>query len=355
MRELLSLLLVVEGGVLAVLFLLLLAWPLVIRLLETLRGKQRRDLLTAVWNHRSGRVPEDVVAALGDARPKALLRAFEAIEAAGLEPTDLELDQLVRETPAFGRLERAAESRLWLRRQTAAQLLGHVGQPAEDLELLVGLLRDPHPAVYTSALLSARELGWPELAEPLLDLALEAGHGNRGEEALVARILAELDADVAPRVRERLEAHAGGPGELVYLRIARRLPDDRLVPLLEDRLREGGLEVRIQAAKALAAEPGPGVDEPLRRALRDPAWQVRTQAARALGELEATGALDDLRRSLTDPSWWVRLRAALALRRLGARGRRVLEAVDPEVDRYAADMAEYVLGLDRAALREYGR
>lgn len=355
MRDLLVPLLIVEVGILALLFLLLVGWPLLVRVVEARRGRQRRDLVTAVWRHRSGDLPASVVTALANARPKALLRSFEAIEEAGLEPVDLNLDRLVRGTPAFRRLERAARSRFWLRRQTAAQLLGHVGQPDEDRTLLVSLLRDDHPAVYTSALLSARELGWPGLAEPLLDLALEAGHGNRGEEALIAEILGDLDADVVPLLRERLEAHAGEPGELTHLRIAGRLADERLRPLLTSRLREGGLETRIQAARALAAEPHRGAVDQLRRALRDPAWQVRTQAARALGELQAVEAVDDLRRSLTDPSWWVRLRAAVALRRLGPRGRRELEAVDADVDQYAADMAEYVLGLEEDALSEFGR
>ena len=355
MADLLRALLLVEAGILALLFLVLIAWPLVDRMIESRRARQRRGLLSAVWNYRGEDSPGDVLGALGDASPKALLWSLEAMEEGGLEPEHLDVDRLVRDTPAFGRLERAARSSFWWRRQTAAQLLSHIGRPDEDRSLLVSLLRDPHPAVSSAALLTARELGWPGLMEPLLDLASGGGPATRGKETLLRETLSALETDVVPALGSRLRANVGRAEELTLLRVAGRLADEELLPYLVDRLRHGGLEVRIQAAKTVGEAGLAGAADALRGALEDPAWQVRTQAARALGELEAAQAADDLRRSLTDPSWWVRLRAALALRRLGDPGRRILGSVDPEEDRYAADMARYVLGLEDAVLEEYAR
>lgn len=339
---------------LAFLFLLLLVWPLVRRWIEARRERQRRRLLVAVRERRAGEGIGAVQAALARCRPGVLLRALETVEEEGFGSKDLDLDRLVRATPAFGRVERTAGSLFWWRRQTAAQLLARVGRPAADRPLLVALLRDDHPAVSTAALMAARRLGWPDLVEPLLDLALEEGPGHRGEEELLHETLAALDADVVPELRSRLKAAARGPQEITLLRIAARLGDARLLSVLVDRLRNGGLEVRIQAAKSLAALGDPDAEDALRQALEDAAWQVRTQAASALGELGAAEAAEGLRRALSDPSWWVRLRAALALRKLGASGREILAGIDADADRYAADMADYVLGLEEAALREYG-
>lgn len=354
-RPFLLVLLLVEAGILAVLFLLLLVWPLVRRWIETLRDRQRRRLLASVRARRTGQGIGDVLAALAGCRPGVLLRGLETIDEEGLGPEDLDLDRLVRATSAFGRVERAARSLFWWRRQTAAQLLARVGRPAADRPLLVALLRDDHPAVSTAALMAARQLRWPGLMEPLLELALEEGPGHRGEEELLHETLAALDADVVPELRSRLKTAVRSPREITLLRIAARLGDERLLPFLVDRLRNGGLEVRIQAAKTLAALGDPDASDALRAALEDPAWQVRTQAARALGELGVEEAADGLRRALADPSWWVRLRTALALRNLGERGREILAGIDPEADRFAADMAGYVLGLQEAALREYDR
>lgn len=361
MNELLPPLLAVELAILAGLFLLLLAWPVIVRVVESRRARQRGDLLSAVRKHRAGEAPGDageageLEDALARCRPKVLLRALESMEEEGLEPDALGLDQLIRDTPAIRRVERAARSRLWWRRQTAAQVLGRLGRPSHDRSLLLSLLRDSHPAVRAAALLAARELGWPVLVEPLLDLAVESVGENRGQDALLRDTLIALEADLAAALLDRLDGAEGDPGELALMRIAGQLNDERLWPHLVDRLRHGGLEIRIQAAKMLAGSAGSGGADELRRALQDPAWQVRTQAARSLGELRASEAAEELHRALSDPSWWVRLRAALALRRLGRPGREILEDVDPDVDQYAADMADYVLGLEETALREYGR
>lgn len=88
--------------------------------------------------------------------------------------------------------------------------------------------------------------------------------------------------------------------------------------------------------------------------LGDAAWQVRAQSAAGLGATGAVRAAESLRSALNDKSWWVRLRAALSLRRLGPVGAEILRRVTPEEDRYAYEMARYILGLDDAAVAEYG-
>ena len=284
-----------------------------------------------------------------------LLRALETIDEEGIGGDELDVGRVLRDTRAFRRVGAASNSVLWWRRQTAAQLLARVGRPDEDQPLLLDLLHDPHPAVSTAALLACRQLGWPGLVEPLLGVAGEEGPGHRGEEELLQETLAALEADVVPPLLARLKRDPSPAREITLLRIAGALGDRRLRPHVSERLRDGGLEVRIQAARTLAALGSSRAAPDLLRALEDPAWQVRTQAARALARLEAREAAPDLQRALSDPSWWVRLRAALALRRLGPGGREALERMNPSVDRYAAEMADYVLSLDEAAVQEYGR
>lgn len=354
-RSILVALLVAEGVILALLFLLLLIWPVFLRVAEARRTRQRTDVLAAVRARRPGGGVADVEAALARCHPEVLLQVLETFEEDGKETDGLDLERLVHDTSAFRRIERAAESPFWWRRQRAARLLSRVGRPDQDRPLLLALVRDPHPGVSTVACMAARRLGWPGLVEPVLDQAVEEGRGHRGKDDLVREILVGLDADVVPSLRRRLETTTTSTREVVLLRIAGRLGDDRLLPLVVDRLRNGGLEVRIQAAKTAAAIGDPAAAGALRTALEDAAWQVRTQAAHALGELGVGDAADDLRRVLSDPSWWVRLRAALSLRRLGPAGPEILASVEPEEDRYASDMADYVLGLDEGALREYVR
>jgi hypothetical protein len=110
------------------------------------------------------------------------------------------------------------------------------------------------------------------------------------------------------------------------------------------RLREGDVEQRVAAARALGRMEAADCATSLVGALQDQAWQVRAQAARALGQVRAEIALLALPARLTDPAWWVRRHAAHALREFGMEGRRELERIAARSpDRYARDMAQEVL------------
>jgi HEAT repeat protein len=113
------------------------------------------------------------------------------------------------------------------------------------------------------------------------------------------------------------------------------------------------MEIRVATATCLRNFPHPQATNALRRLLTDRSWQVRARAAASLGAVGAAEAIDDLLLSLCDPNWWVRLRSAIALRLVGPAGIAALERVDGRVDRYAFDMAHYVLELDNGAMAEY--
>jgi len=113
---------------------------------------------------------------------------------------------------------------------------------------------------------------------------------------------------------------------------------------VERRLREGDVEQRIAAARALGRMEATDCATSLVGALQDQAWAVRAQAAHALGHMRAEIALLALPTRLTDPAWWVRHHAAHALREFGTEGRRELERIAAHSpDRYARDMAREVL------------
>lgn len=354
-RDLLLVLVGTEAGIVGLLFLLLLAWPAVRRVSRALRRRGRRNIVeTARRLHGPGDVGE-LRSALARCRPGILLEALEELEDRDAAPPAVDVQALVRSSRAYRRIRRAAGSMLWWRRQAATQLLGLVARERDDRALLLSLATDPHPAVSTAALLAIRELGWASTVEPLLDLA-EEERSARGRGELLRETLAHLGAEaVVPPLRRRIASTRGEHREVELLRIAGRLADPRLAPAVAERLREGGLETRVQAARTLGDLGDERAVPVLRTALEDPAWQVRAQAVRALGRLPAADAVESLARALSDPSWWVRLRAALALRHLGGAGLRALRATDPDRDPYAHEMARYVLDLEEAAVREYAR
>ncbi len=352
--RLLLLLVAIEFGLLFLLFGLLLVWSPVRALLRARR--QRRELAAHArlrsWSPGSPTGP--VLGALERCSPYSLRRVVETRAARRARRAGLDLAGLVRASPAHQRARDWTRSPLWWRRLAAAQLLARVGDE-EDLSCLIGLLRDPHPAPASAALLAARRFPAAAFVEPLLDLILGRTPGALGRREHVQLVLVDTGRELVGPLLARLRRVEDEKGRVALLQLAGRLGRPELREEIASNLAGGGLEVRINAARALAGLPKAGSVAPLRAALEDPAWQVRAQAAAALGRLEARTAAGDLVRALSDPSWWVRLRAGLALRQLGWKGERLLDSLTDDRDRYARDMARYVLDLEDAAVWEYAR
>lgn len=257
--------------------------------------------------------------------------------------------QAARATSWFEALERRARSRFWWRRLSATHGLAMVAIP-EDAPLLAALITDRNPVVRLAAVATIRRVLVEETLGAVIELAetqqstvrryvLETLTASRG---LDLRLIQDrLDrSDNAQQLRTLLDlvADLGVPSFL-----------DHVLP----HAKHPSLEVRIAVARTLAQFPHPASAASLGSLLDDAEWQVRAQAASALGVIGARESAPELGRAVHDTSWWVRLRAALALRRLGGHGVAVLEGLRPEDDRYAFEMARYVLELDHAAVAEY--
>jgi HEAT repeat protein len=150
------------------------------------------------------------------------------------------------------------------------------------------------------------------------------------------------------------EALAAGSGDAAMQRALIEtlgLADCRDARILIARhLREGEVEIRVAAARALGRLRADDCATSLMGALQDEAWQVRAQAAWALGRTGAELALLVLPARLTDPAWWVRRHAAYALLEFGPEGRHELEAIaHGSPDPYARDMASEALESRSAA------
>ncbi|OGN57130.1 MAG: hypothetical protein A3D96_04890 [Chlamydiae bacterium RIFCSPHIGHO2_12_FULL_44_59] len=103
--------------------------------------------------------------------------------------------------------------------------------------------------------------------------------------------------------------------------------------------------LRIAAIRALGHAPDPQNVTALLSLLKDPAWEIRAIAARSLGYLKAKEALSELTSLLKDEIWWVRINSAIALKRLGEEGKKKLEQQNPQEDKYAYQIAQYILNV----------
>lgn len=354
--ELLRLLVAAQGLFVGALFLFLLLNRLFQDVVSRRRRRWAERAERALRRWMAGRLDASAMAdVLSDAPIASAREALEDVWPAMLDEDRTRLRRIARESGWTRLLRRRAGSPFWWRRMDVAQIIAFVGTEG-DVDVVVRLLEDRHMAVRVAGTFAARDLAYPDLVDPLLRQATVADPPRR--RALYDAILSFGEVAV-PKVLRALEAggddDAGREGVLLTLagRLADRVEASVLLPAVLERAHGDRLEVRIQAVKALGSFPDERSVERLTTALGDAAWQVRAQAAKGLGQLEVAEARSDLRAALGDESWWVRLRAAIALRQVGEDGVRVLEAIDPEDDPYAHDMAVYVLRLEEAALREH--
>ena len=256
----------------------------------------------------------------------------------------------VRMTEWYGRFVRShARSRLWWKRLAAARLLSIAGRE-EDLQLVRPLIADRHPAIKVAAIQIVRRVRDRSILEAVLQDAIVA-------RPVVRRFLFDTVVSVrealVPVLAERLDRSLTTEDLRALITLAGELSAVEFFERLLGFVEHDSLEIRVAVARALSGYPHPRTEAALTDLLHDHEWQVRTQAASSLGVIRALNARDSLHAALRDGNWWVRLRAGVALRQLGPAGSRVLTDVEAGADRFAQEMARYVLGLNDEAVADY--
>jgi len=315
------------------------------------RASERARLGARIQEALAGRLsPEAFARGLPRHRAPMVTAALQEASARGRDDAWERLTAAVHGSAWFERtLRHRAGSRWWWRRLVAARLLATVGDE-RDVRRAVGLLGDRHPGVRLAAVQLVKRLPHPDLLETFLDHAIEAPRVARQH---YFDALAAVRGLLVPILIRRLER----PGSAYELRAILTLAGQLASPELLDHLiayaATPSPDARTQVARALGSYPDPRARDALLALLGDPVWEVRTQAAASLGAIHALEARDGLKRALSDQNWWVRLRAAIALRQLGATGLEVLREVRGGADRFADEMAGYMLGLTDEAVAGY--
>ena len=256
----------------------------------------------------------------------------------------------VRQSEWYDRFVRShARSRFWWKRLAAARLLAIAGRE-EDLPLARPLIADRHPAIKVASIQIVRRLRDPSILETVLQEAIAA-------RPVVRRYLFDTVVSVrealVPVLADRLDRADATEDRRALITLAGELAAVELFERLLGYVGHDALEIRVAVARALSGYPHPRTEAALTGLLHDHEWQVRTQAASSLGVIRARNAQGALQSALRDSNWWVRLRAGIALRQLGPAGSRVLTDVEAGVDRFAQEMARYVLGLTDEAVADY--
>jgi HEAT repeat protein len=250
--------------------------------------------------------------------------------------------------PWTRRLRAAVRARRWWRRRQAARFLSVAATPG-DAQLLMRLLRDPHPAVHMAAANTLERFVDPTLLRLVVERLPEMAAPIQTH---YAGILRATGGAAMPLLLERLK-NVYDPGLARYVEFAGRLGDPGAREAVTALAGHSDSEVRVQVARALGDFPHAATVTALLALATDTVWEVRAQSVRSLGRIAEPATLPDLVPRLADAVWWVRLRAALAIMRLGDPGRDALLKAEIGAQPDARFVARLILGLTPQALAEF--
>ena len=296
---------------------------------------------------RRGRSATSLAERVATAEPGAFWAALETLDARGRNRRELSR-ALVRCAHVADERRALRDESPW-RRELAARRLGLLRSRNSRQALRRALARGPALVTLAAATALARDrdgraLRWL-LAHP-------RALSRRTPRSLVT-LMRAFGPGAWPLLTRALESERLDPAlERAAIETLGLAGDRGASDVIERRLQDGDLELRIAAARALGRLRDRESVPALLVLLADPEWQARAHAAWALGQLRDLETVDALAERLTDRAWWVRRHAAYALDRLGARGRAALEwAAKRSPDPYARDMASEVLegGFESAA------
>ena len=236
----------------------------------------------------------------------------------------------------------------WWKRLECARFLSVAAMP-QDVARLTRLINDKHPAVHVAAVAALERMENTALTLTALDRLPRLAPTVQ---AYYAAMLVRSRPVVIEQLQKRLR-RVEDPALPRLAEFAARLSEPALRERLTALADHPNPEVRVQSARALGSFPHKESVTALKQLVTDDAWAVRAQAVRSLGMIADYGTVPLLTAALDDPEWWVRMRAALALVRFGSVGQSALLAAETGSHPVASGVAKMVLGLPPQALAEF--
>jgi hypothetical protein len=207
---------------------------------------------------------------------------------------------------------------------------------------VIDSLNDELPLNQIHAALCVGELGSKAAVNSLLTQLVDAGRFGRlaYEDALI-----QGNSDSLEWVKERYVIEEDVKIRRVCLDILSQKMEAGVLPHIIKDLKSDAFELKLAATRALGSQPSEESLVELSKLVKDESWVVRATTIKSLGRLGDQRIIPMLATGLRDSNWWVRLNSAMALLDMEELGMKVLKMQDPEIDKYAYQMARYILAL----------
>ena len=253
-----------------------------------------------------------------------------------------QIKKAIFETVLYPLAHKLSYAKRWTKRIQAAEYFLLVVDKKNEPHLL-HLLRDTIPFIQCSAAYGAAKLGTSQCVNAIID---EMNKVDRFLRIPFREALLRGNEQGFKHIEKRLESDGDPCTRISCLEVLSDHMNAHVAELARGDLYSTSKNLRLAAIRALGHYPDSESVSSLIPLLKHSEWEIRAIAARSLGYLGEKGTISELSLLLRDQIWWVRMNSAIALKRLGEEGTKVLELQNPHEDRYAYEMAQYVLTLD---------
>lgn len=229
-------------------------------------------------------------------------------------------------------------------RQLCAQGLANNPDGAQAKAALLKAIVDPQPDVRILAIEAVGSVATPKEAGAIFE-SLRSTH-----EKLVAtseKSLAQIFSGHVEGIHDWMMGQENPIMQACGLRILRKIGDARSLGLIQALLRSNNPDLRVEAARALAALEVPDAIRAMLNALGDPKESVRVGILKALEGVTRADVIQKLQESCFDPSVAVRMQLTTTLATLdSAQAVEILATLAEDTDSAIAGAA--LLGLIRS-------
>lgn len=236
---------------------------------------------------------------------------------------------------------KAAHHKNWLRRFFAAEAFGLMSSK-DDEKTIIDLINDELPIVYLNAVVAAVNYGSPGTINAVISRMAKE---RRFLQNIYKQSFDNSSSQIQNIVKMRLQKDNDPYARAACYKILSKCPSISGLPsTIEEDIQSTILDLKLSVIRFLVHAQQDKAIPVLIKQLSSDSWEVRVVALRGLSDLGGTQALSEITHCLQDKVWWVRLAAAQTLKQLGNEGIEILKTLDPKVDRFAFEAAQYVLG-----------
>lgn len=271
-----------------------------------------------------------------------LIPTIKKIDEETKEPFWNELKKAIYDTFLLPKAQKLAYAKRWSKRIEAISCFA-LFPDLKNEPYILHLLLDSTPVIQYSAASCAAKLGTSSCINAIID---EMNKVDRFLRHPFQDALLKAPTSALKYLEKRLEQDLDPFTRVSCLEVLAHRMNPEIADLAARDLHAKSKNLRIAAIRTLGYDASAKSISLLLPLLQDPEWEIRALTARSLGYQKADEALLPLSALLQDKVWWVRMNSALALKRLGEKGRKQLEKQSPEGDRYAYEIARYVLTFD---------